>query len=156
MKSVGVEVSVMEMVEEILGGMEKEVWGMVGGEYGKGGIKLMVERKVVGVWEVGWGNGEREEIEVNYENGEGGGCVIGERLLMRVGGGGVRKGLGLEKVNLDKRGGGNIEVEGEMESWVGGVYGWGDLRGFCLVGDSGVGEGEVGVDGVVGKKECMS
>ena len=43
----GVEVTVIEMLDEILGGMDKELSAMLRAEYAKRGIKFMLDTKVV-------------------------------------------------------------------------------------------------------------
>ena len=69
----------------------------------------------------------RRQMQVNYENAEGAGSVIAERLLMSVGRRPVTKGFGLENLNLDKTARGNIWVDGQMQTSVpGGIC----LRGF--------------------------
>lgn len=128
--SLGVEVTVIEMLDEILGGMDKELSAMLRAEYAKRGIKFMLDTKVVALSEVASGNGDTQQIQVNYENAEGAGCVIAERLLMSVGRRPVMKGFGLENLNLDKTARGNIQVDGQMQTSVPGVYACGDLTGF--------------------------
>ena len=91
--SLGVEVTVIEMLDEILGGMDKELSAMLRAEYAKRGIKFMLDTKVVALSEVSSGNGDTQQIQVNYENAEGAGCVIAERLLMSVGRRHVTKGF---------------------------------------------------------------
>ena len=154
--SLGVEVTVIEMLDEILGGMDKELSAMLRAEYAKRGIKFMLDTKVVALSEVASGNGDTQQIQVNYENAEGAGCVIAERLLMSVGRRPVTKGFGLENLNLDKTARGNIQVDGQMQTSVPGVYVCGDLTGFSLLAHTAVREAEVAVHAVLGKKDCMS
>ena len=154
--SLGVEVTVIEMLDEILGGMDKELSAMLRAEYAKRGIKFMLYTKVVALSEVASGNGDTQQIQVNYENAEGAGCVIAERLLMSVGRRPVTKGFGLENLNLDKTARGNIQVDGQMQTSVPGVYVCGDLTGFSLLAHTAVREAEVAVHAVLGKKDCMS
>ena len=47
--SLGVQVTVVEMLDEILGGMDKELSAMLRAEYAKKGIKFLLSTKVVGV-----------------------------------------------------------------------------------------------------------
>ena len=95
--SLGVKVTVVEMMDEILGGMDKELSAMLRAEYAKKGIKFLLSTKVVGL-----SKGE-EGITVSYENAEGAGNVTAEKLLMSVGRRPVMKGLGLENLNLEPR-----------------------------------------------------
>lgn len=75
---------------------------------------------------------------------------------MSVGRRPVTKGFGLENLNLDKTARGNIQVDGQMQTSVPGVYACGDLTGFSLLAHTAVREAEVAVHAVLGKKDCMS
>lgn len=46
--SLGVQVTVVEMLDEILGGMDKELSALLRAEYAKRGIKFLLSTKVVG------------------------------------------------------------------------------------------------------------
>ena len=67
--SLGVKVTVVEMMDEILGGMDKELSGMLRAEYAKKGIQFLLSTKVVGL------SKSEEGITVSYENAEGPGSV---------------------------------------------------------------------------------
>lgn len=153
--SLGVEVTVIEMLDEILGGMDKELSAMLRAEYAKRGIKFMLGTKVVALAEAASENGEAQ-VQVSYENAEGAGSVIAGRLLMSVGRRAVMKGFGLENLNLERTERGNIRVDGQMQTSVAGVYACGDLTGFSLLAHTAVREAEVAVHAVLGKKDCMS
>lgn len=153
--SLGVEVTVIEMLDEILGGMDKELSAMLRAEYTKRGIKFMLDTKVVSlsgnVLEAG-----QAQVQVNYENAGGAGSVVAERLLMSVGRRPVTKGFGLKNLGLEKTERGNIWVDGQMRTSVPGVYACGDLTGFSLLAHTAVREAEVAVHAVLGKEDCMS
>lgn len=153
--SLGVEVTVIEMLDEILGGMDKELSAMLRAEYAKRGIKFMLGTKVLALAEAASEN-EEAQVQVSYENAEGAGSVIAGRLLMSVGRRAVMKGFGLENLNLEKTERGNIRVDGQMQTSVAGVYACGDLTGFSLLAHTAVREAEVAVHAVLGKKDCMS
>ncbi|MCQ1545213.1 dihydrolipoyl dehydrogenase [Bacteroides clarus] len=153
--SLGVEVTVIEMLDEILGGMDKELSAMLRAEYAKRGIKFMLNTKVVSLDGSAGENGETQ-VRVNYENAEGTGFSVAEKLLMSVGRRPVTKGFGLENLNPEKTERGNIRVDGQMRTSVPGVYACGDLTGFSLLAHTAVREAEVAVHAVLGKKDCMS
>ena len=152
--SLGVEVTVIEMLDEILGGMDKELSAMLRAEYAKRGIKFMLNTKVVSLDGSAGENGETQ-VRVNYENAEGTGFSVAEKLLMSVRRP-VTKGFGLENLNPEKTERGNIRVDGQMRTSVPGVYACGDLTGFSLLAHTAVREAEVAVHAVLGKKDCMS
>lgn len=152
--SLGVEVTVIEMLDEILGGMDKELSAMLRAEYTKRGIKFMLDTKVVSLSGNVLEDGQAQ-VQVNYENAGGAGSVVAERLLMSVGRRPVTKGFGLENLGLEKTERGNIWVDGQMRTSVPGVYACGDLTGFSLLAHTAVREAEVAVHAVLGKEDCM-
>lgn len=153
--SLGVQVTVIEMLDEILGGMDKELSAMLRAEYAKRGINFMLSAKVVSVAEASVKDGQ-PQIQVNYETAEGAGSVVAAKLLMSVGRRPVTKGFGLENLNLAKTERGNICVNEQMQTSVPGVYACGDLTGFSLLAHTAVREAEVAIHTITGKKDAMS
>ncbi len=148
--SLGVQVTVVEMMDEILGGMDKELSALLRAEYAKRGIKFLLGTKVVGLSQT------EEGAVVSYENAEGNGSVVAEKLLMSVGRRPVTKGFGLENLNLEKTERGTIRVNEKMQTSVSGVYVCGDLTGFSLLAHTAVREAEVAVHSILGKEDTMS
>lgn len=153
--SLGVQVTVVEMLDEILGGgMDRELAGMLRAEYAKRGIKFMLSAKVVSVMP---DTAEASSlIQVNYETADGPGSVVAERLLMSVGRRPVMKGFGLENLGLERTERGNVFVNGQMQTSVPGVYACGDLTGYSLLAHTAVREAEVAIHSIIGKKDTMS
>ena len=150
--SLGVQVTVVEMLDEILGG--RELAGMLRAEYAKRGIKFMLSAKVVSVAQDA---AEASSlIQVNYETADGPGSVVAERLLMSVGRRPVMKGFGLENLGLERTERGNVFVNGQMQTSVPGVYACGDLTGYSLLAHTAVREAEVAIHSIIGKKDAMS
>ena len=148
--SLGVQVTVVEMMDEILGGMDKELSALLRAEYAKRGIKFLLSTKVVGLSQT------EEGAVVSYENAEGNGSVIAEKLLMSVGRRPVTKGFGLENLNLEQTERGAIRVNEKMQTSVPDVYVCGDLTGFSLLAHTAVREAEVAVHSILGKEDAMS
>lgn len=148
--SLGVEVTVIEMMDEILGGMDKELSALLRAEYGKRGIKFLLSTKVVALSQT------EEGIVISYENAEGTGSVVTEKLLMSVGRRPVVKGFGLENLPLEKTEKGNVKVNSRMQTSLPSVYVCGDLTGFSLLAHTAVREAEVAVHSILGKEDEMS
>lgn len=148
--SLGVEVTVIEMMDEILGGMDKELSGMLRAEYAKKGIKFLISTKVISLSKTENGT------EVHYENADGAGTVSAERLLMSVGRRPVSKGFGLENLSLELTQRKCVKVDNHMQSSVPGVYVCGDLTGHSLLAHTAVREAEVAVHHILGKEDTMS
>ena len=150
--SLGVQVTVIEMMDEILGGMDKELSGLLRAEYAKRGIQFMLTTKVVSL-EMAADN----QVQVNYESSEGiSGAVVAEKLLMSVGRRPVTKGFGLENLNLDQNERGHVVVNAQMQTSEPSVYVCGDLTGFSLLAHSAVREAEVAIHHILGKDDAMS
>ncbi|WP_303207686.1 dihydrolipoyl dehydrogenase [Bacteroides oleiciplenus] len=153
--SLGVQVTVIEMLDEILGGMDKELSALLRAEYAKRGIKFMLSTKVVSLAEASSEDGQAQ-VQINYEDAEGVGAVLADKLLMSVGRRPVTKGFGLENLDLRKTERGNICVNEQMRASVPGVYVCGDLTGFSLLAHTAVREAEVAVHAILGKEDAMS
>lgn len=148
--SLGVKVTVIEMMDEILGGMDKELSALLRADYAKRGITFLLSTKVVSLAQ------SEEGVLVSYENADDAGNVTAEKLLMSVGRRPVTKGFGLENLNLQRTERGSILVNGQMESSLPGVYVCGDLTGFSLLAHTAVREAEVAVHAILGKTDTMS
>lgn len=148
--SLGVKVTVIEMMDEILGGMDKELSALLRVEYAKRGIQFLLSTKVIALSQV------EEGTMVAYEHEGEAGNVIAERILMSVGRRPVTKGFGLEHLPIEKTERGAIRVNEKMQTSLSSVYVCGDLTGFSLLAHTAVREAEVAVDAILGKEDVMS
>lgn len=149
-QTLGVEVTVVEMMDEILGGMDRELSGLLRAEYTKRGIKFLLHTKVTGVSQT------PEGITVTYEQDGTEGTVCGEKLLMNVGRRPVLNGFGLENLNLELTERRNVKVDEHLQTSVPGVYVCGDLNGVSLLAHTAVREAEVAVNHILGRNDAMS
>lgn len=142
--SLGVPVTIIEMLPEILGGMDSEVSEMLRAIYAKRGVRFNLQCKVTKV----------EGNTVHYTDAEGNELeVCGEKILMSVGRRPVLKGYGLENVAVDvKRG---IGVNEYMQTSMPNVYAAGDVTGFSLLAHTASREAEVAVNHIVGIDDRM-
>lgn len=148
--SLGVQVTVIEMLDEILNGMDKELSALLRAEYAKRGIQFLLSTKVTSLSQSEAG------VTVAYENAGGLGSVTAEKLLMSVGRRPVTKGFGLENRKLVLTERGNIAVNSKMQASEPGVYVCGDLTGFSLLAHTAVREAEVAVHTILGREDAMS
>lgn len=148
--SLGVQVTVIEMLDEILNGMDKELAALLRAEYAKRGVNFLLSTKVTSL-----SQGEAGAV-VSYENADGSGSVCAEKILMSVGRRPVTKGFGLENLNLELTERGNVAVNSKMQTSVPGVYVCGDLTGFSLLAHTAVREAEVAIHTILGKEDAMS
>ncbi len=138
--SLGTEVHVVEMLDKILGPMDRELSDMLQAEYAKRGVKFYLSHKVTAV------NG----TAVTIENAGSTVVLQGEKVLLSVGRRPVTKGFGLETLNLEMHRGG-VCVDLNMHTSVPNVYAAGDITGFSLLAHTAVSEAEVAVSHIVGK-----
>ncbi len=148
--SLGVQVTVVEMLGEILGGMDGELSALLRAEYAKRGIKFLLNTRVTAIAE-----GE-EGITVSFENADGASSVTAERLLMSVGRRPVTTGYGLENLPLQRDERGRLIVDSKMRSGLENVYICGDLNGRSMLAHTAVREAEVAVNNILGKSDEMS
>ncbi|MDR2918389.1 MAG: dihydrolipoyl dehydrogenase [Tannerella sp.] len=143
--SLGTEVTVVEMLPEILGGLDSEISAMLLDIYAKKGIKFQLACKVTHV------NGN----EVIYQTPDGAtASASGEKILVSVGRKAVTAGLGLENlgVQLDR---GAIKVDEKMQTNVPNVFAAGDVTGFSMLAHTASREGEVVVNNLTGRPDKM-
>lgn len=148
--SLGVDVTIVEMMDEILGGMDKELSAMLRADYAKRGVKFLLSTKVTEVANTD------EGVAVSYENAEGTGSVSAQKLLMSVGRRPVTAGFGLENLNLQLTERGKIQTNEFAETSVPGVYVCGDLNGVSMLAHTAVREAEVAVNHILKKEDKMS
>ncbi len=142
--SFGVEVTVIEMIDKILGEMDAELSSMLQDIYAKRGVKFELGARVT----------EIKGDEVVYEKGGKASSVKAEAILVSVGRRPVTKGFGLENIGVELFKGG-IKVTDKMATNIPNVYAAGDVTGFSLLAHTASREGEVVVNNLTGRKDVM-
>ena len=147
--SAGTAVTIVEMADEILGGMDRELAAMLRAEYAKRGVKCRVGTKVTGL----------------VPTADGGVCLTGEsaagealtveaaQLLVCTGRRPVVEGFGLENLALQRDDKGRIVVDRHMQTSLPGVYVCGDLTGRSMLAHTAVREAEVAVGHIAGRSD---
>lgn len=143
--TLGSKVIVVEMLNEILPGMDQSLSGFLRNELAKKGIKFHTGAKVIAV------NNNQVEIEKNGEIQ----FIEASKILLSVGRRPVLNGCGLENLALETYKAG-LKVNEYMQTSNPHVYACGDITGFSLLAHTAVREAEVAVAHLLGKKEKMS
>lgn len=143
--SMGVDVQVVEMLDKILGPMDRELSDMLQAEYSKRGVKFYLGCKVTGV------HGTEISIEKEGETS----TLHGDKVLLSVGRRPVTKGFGLENLQLEPYRNG-IKVNEYMQTSSPNIYACGDITAFSLLAHTAVSEAEVAIDHILGKAHPMS
>ncbi len=142
--SLGTKVTVVEMLPEILGGLDLEISAMLRNHYAKKGIAFNLNAKVVRV----------ESNQVVFEKDGKTQTIESDKILVSVGRKPVTDGFGLENLNVEIHKGG-IKVDEKMRTNVPGVYAAGDVTGFSLLAHTASREGEVVVNNLTGGNDHM-
>ena len=143
--SLGTEVTVVEMLPEILGGMDADISKMLREMYSKKGVRFHLTCKVTeikGNEVVYLENGKAEALphpEVTQTS------VKGEKILMSVGRRPLTKGFGLENLGVELIGNA-IKVDNKMRTNIPNVFAAGDVTGFSMLAHTASREGEVVVN----------
>ena len=143
--SMGTEVQVVEMLDKILGPMDKELSDMLQAEYAKRGVKFYLGHKVTGI------HGQEVTVEKDGESF----TLHGEKVLLSVGRRPVTKGFGLGTLALEPYRNG-IKVNEYMQTSLPNVYACGDITAFSLLAHTAVSEAEVAINHILGKARAMS
>ncbi|MDD4590307.1 MAG: dihydrolipoyl dehydrogenase [Parabacteroides sp.] len=140
--SMGTEVHVVEMMDKILGPMDRELSDMLQAEYAKRGVKFYLSHKVTAV----------HDGEVTVEKDGQSFTISGEKVLLSVGRRPVTKGFGLETLSLESFKNG-IKVNQFMQTSLLNVYACGDITAFSLLAHTAVSEAETAIKHILGKSD---
>lgn len=178
--SFGSKVTVIEMLPEILGGLDSEISAMLRGIYTKKGIEFHLGCKVIGITgtSTGIGNGTGSSNGNGTGNGTGNGsdsgfgncygesgetvfrviCLTpdGEQLISEseqvlISAGRRANVKGVGLETIGVECGRGIKVDSRQRTNVPGVYAAGDVTGFSMLAHTASREAEVAVDNIIGK-----
>ena len=142
--SLGIPVTVIEMMPEILGGMDKEIAEALRGIYAKRGVKFCLQCKVTRV--------EGNMVYYTDAGGDEHQCE-GDKILVSIGRRPVLKGFGLENLAVEVERG--LKVNDVMQTSLPNVYAAGDVTGFSMLAHTASREAEVAVNCILGIKDRM-
>ena len=143
--SMGVKVSVVEMMPEILGAMDKETSAMLRSEYAKRGVAFYLNTKVV-------------EVRPNGVVIEKGGKIFtieAEKILLSVGRKANIANVGLDKLSVKLHGNG-VQVDEHLQTSHPRVYACGDITGYSLLAHTAIREAEVAINHILGVDDRMN
>ncbi len=142
--SLGTKVTVIEMLDEIITGMDRDCSVMLRKEFEKKGIIFRLGTKVTRM------DGKTIFFEKDTKTEE----LLADQVLMSVGRKPVLKGFGLENLGVELFKGG-IKIDENCRTNLPNVYAAGDVTGFSLLAHTASREGEVAVNHIIGKKDRM-
>jgi dihydrolipoamide dehydrogenase len=145
-RSMGSEVTVVELLPQILPVEDEEIAAHARKRFEKQGMKILTGAKVAKVEK------KKDSVVAGVDDGKGGKQTIeAERLISAVGVVGNVENLGLEAVGV-KTDRGTIVVDGYGKTNVPGIYAIGDVAGAPLLAHKAMHEGVVCVEAIKGLK----
>ncbi|MDN5351625.1 MAG: dihydrolipoamide dehydrogenase [Clostridiales bacterium] len=148
--TLGTKVTIVEMLEEILPMMDRELTKILKAKMAAKGIEIFTEAKVVGIED----GGAEAKVSVAMKDGSQK-AFSGEKVLISIG---RRSNTGA--LNLDKAGiaseRGLIKVNDKMETNVAGVYAIGDCNGRSMLAHVASAQGEVAAENAMGHESISS
>lgn len=143
--SVGVKVTVIEMMNKIAGPTDNDICKVLMDEYAKRGMVFKLSAKVLSV----------KPGFVVYEDAEGQHELPCDKVLLSVGRRAATKNVGLETIGVEMNRGA-IVTDDKMETNVPNVYAVGDCNGKIMLAHTAYREAEVAVNNILGKKDRVN
>jgi len=142
--AIGTKVTVIEMLPEILTGVDEEIAAFVRKEFVKKGVEFHLQARVTRL------NGKEVVFEKDGQEYK----ITGEQVLLSVGRKASVAGIGLESIGVEftPRG---VKIDQNCRTNVPNVYAAGDITGFSLLAHTASREGEVAVNHMLGRKDVM-
>jgi len=142
--SVGSEVTVVEMLDKIAGPTDREISGILQGNYAAKGVNFRLGCKVTKV-----GDGK-----VFFEENGKECAVEADKVLCAIGRRASTEGLGLENIAVATERGA-IKTDEYLKTNIANVYAAGDVNGKVMLAHTAYREGEVAINNILGKKDRM-
>jgi len=143
--SVGVKVTVIEMMNKIAGSTDDEICRVIMDEYQKRGMEFKLSCKVQSVG----------ENSVTYEENGESKTISCDAVLLSAGRRADTAGIGLETLGIETSRGA-IVTDKRMSTNVAGVWAVGDCNGKLMLAHTAYREAEVAVNNMLGKKDIMN
>ncbi len=143
--ALGAKVSVIEMADEILPGIDTEIAALLRAEYAKRGVQFHLKAKVL----------ELKSKQVIFADEMGENQLSVSHILLCVGRRPNLENLGLENLNLAHFRAG-LQVDEQMRTSHPHIFAAGDVTGFSMLAHTAVREAEVAVNTILGKADKMS
>lgn len=142
--SAGSEVTVVEMLDQVGGPIDKEIAGLLQKNYEKKGVSFELGAKVVRV----------DEDGVAFERDGEEHRVAADRVLMAVGRVPNSKDIGLETIGVATERG-RVLTDDKMKTSQPNVYAAGDVNGRSMLAHTAYREGEVAINNMTGRTDHM-
>ncbi len=142
LRKLGSEVTVVEMMDNVLSGFDPDVIKLVNRKLKKSGIKVFKKTKALG-----WEEGDDGAL-VNVEGPEGAQAIPADAILVTVGRRPNSEGLDKTGAKLTDRG--FVQIDGQCKTTKAGVYAIGDVAGGAMLAHKASHEGEIAAEVIAG------
>ena len=142
-RSFGASVTVVEMVEQLLPGMDADLGAELARQFGRQGIAALLKTRVNGVTRTG------STARVALTGSDGERTIEADMVLVAVGRAPDPRGLGLEAAGIRAERG-RVVVGPTMETSAPGIYAIGDLVGPLLLAHAASEQGVIAVEAIAG------
>lgn len=145
MNSFGVQITMVEMLDQILPNEDAEAAQVLARSFKKRKIKMHTSAKA--------SNPRKEEgkVKIDVETKKGSQTIEADKLLVVVGRGPNTEGIGLESVGISFEKGGFIPVGDYYHTGVGSIYAVGDVVASPLLAHVAMKEAEIAVEHMAGE-----
>lgn len=144
-RRLGAQVTVIEMMPQIVPLMDRQVGDTINRSLRKQGIQFKLGTRITGVRRIGG------KVIVQYNGGTGSEEIDCDRLLVAVGRRPLTAGLNLEEVGVKLDEKGRVAVNGDYQTSVTGIYAIGDLIPGPMLAHKASEEGVACVERMAGK-----
>jgi len=145
----GSKVTVVEALDSILFGMDKDCVRVVAQKLRKMGVEVLLGAKAKR-----WEN-QKDRAVVTVETKDGEMSIDADRILVSVGRRPNSENMGLDKVGVKTDGKGFVVVDDHLRTNVPGIYAIGDVAGGMLLAHKASKEAEVVAEVIAGHKAAM-
>ena len=142
LNKVGSEVTVVEMMDNVLSGFDPDVVKLINRKLKKAGIKVLKKTKALG-----WEEGDDGAL-VNVEGPDGAQAIPADAILVTVGRRPNSEGLDKTGATLTDRG--FVQIDTQCKTTQPGVYAIGDVAGGALLAHKASHEGEIVAEVIAG------
>ena len=143
-RSVGSEVTVIEMLDHIAGPTDREISELLKKTYEEKGVRFLLNAKVTAV----------SDRSVSYESGGSRGETEADAVLVSIGRRPVTEGIGLETLGVTTERGA-ILTDACGRTSIPGVWAAGDVNGRSMLAHTAYREGEVCVSNMLGMRDAV-
>lgn len=146
--SLGCNVSIVEMLPDIVANMEQDIVKPLKDKLTKGGVKIYLDTKAESIIETNDG------LQLNICSPSGAKSIQAEKILMSIGRKPVTDNLCLEKIGVNTERG-RITVNNKMQTNVSNIYAVGDCTGGAMLAHVSSAQGVVAAETIMNLKSQM-